>query len=74
MCIFNLLPGSPKFTAGQVDKNISKLHNLIKYNNINHYYSDIPNAAAVQWAIINPEFRPPSGVRKAGNSLYAIKM
>lgn len=31
----------------------------------------LPRDAAVQWAIINPEFSPPSGVRKAASSLYA---
>lgn len=31
----------------------------------------LPRAAAVQWAIMNPEFSPPSGVRKAASSLYA---
>lgn len=29
----------------------------------------LPRAAAVQWAIMNPEFRPPSATRKAGSSL-----
>ena len=29
------------------------------------------SAAAVQWAIMNPELRPPSLTRKAGSSLYA---
>lgn len=31
----------------------------------------LPRDAAVQWAIMNPEFSPPSGVRKAASSLYA---
>lgn len=30
-----------------------------------------PNEAAVQWAIMNPEFNPPSLVRNAGSSLKA---
>lgn len=29
----------------------------------------LPRAAAVQWAIMNPEFSPPSATRKAGSSL-----
>lgn len=29
----------------------------------------LPRAAAVQWAIMKPEFRPPSATRKAGSSL-----
>ena len=41
-------------------------------NDKGHCISEyLPNAAAVQWAIIKPELRPPSGVRNAGSSLYA---
>lgn len=38
---------------------------------LNNMFVYSPKAAAVQCAIINPEFRPPSGVRNAGSSLYA---
>lgn len=31
----------------------------------------LPNAAAVQWANIKPEFNPPSFTKNAGNSLKA---
>ena len=31
----------------------------------------IPKDAAVQWAIIKPEFKPPSFTKKAGSSLRA---
>lgn len=33
----------------------------------------LPSAAAVQWANINPELRPPFFTRKAGSSLSAVK-
>lgn len=32
----------------------------------------LPSAAAVQWANINPELRPPFFTRKAGSSLSAV--
>ena len=38
---------------------------------LNNIFVYSPKAAAVQCAIINPEFRPPSGVKNAGSSLYA---
>jgi hypothetical protein len=35
------------------------------------FIPSLPRAAEVQWAIMNPEFMPPSSTRKAGRSLYA---
>ena len=45
----------------------------MRFSYHNAEISKLPRAAAVQWAIMKPELRPPSWTRNAGSSLYAKK-